>query len=194
MASLPGDGRDFAREAVTHAPPPDVAALRSDVLNVLGAVVARLPPGCARVEVEGVPTGSDPLFWECSLQAADAMPDQTEVGVVVVAADFLTVGFGQDSRVEMSMEDKGWRDPRFASTLTGLEEIATAVATGKFEETTWHRHRWLMKSVGVLDLSDGPYRVTGRHTLMPLWGCPRVTQLYRGYGRPAESSSARRSR
>lgn len=160
---------------------PDPQALRADVLGVLNAVTAGLPSGCACVDIEGV-VPSDPQFWACALRPGCETPDRSDVVVEVpISADVLYVGFGEDSRLEVAIDAKSWHDPRFGSPLGQFEAVAAAVVTGKLEETTWKRQGLTLKSVGVLQLSDGPYRVSARHTLGPLWGSTRVTRLFRSY-------------
>lgn len=160
---------------------PDAHARRDAILGVLNTVVARLPPGCVCVEVEGV-VPSDPRFWACALRPGRAEADQSEVLMEMpVSADVLYVSFGEDSRLEVALDAGGWHDRRFGSPLGRVEAVATAVVTGRLEETTWRRHGLTLKSVGVLHLSDGRYLVSARHTFGPLWGSTRVKRLFRGY-------------
>jgi hypothetical protein len=96
-------------------------------------------------------------------------------------SDVIYVGFGEDSRLEVTADGDGWRDPRFRTHLDQVEAVADAVASGRLVETTWCRGEHILRSRGTLELADGPFEVTARHTLLPTWGSARKTRRYRRY-------------
>lgn len=115
------------------------AALREAVAAALQAVANRLPDGCARVEVEESLSKAEGA-WRCVLRPAGSGEGCSEVILEIPdAAEVIYVGFGDDSRLEVTASGGGWRDDRFESHLDQVAAIAAAVATGRLSETTWVR-------------------------------------------------------
>lgn len=158
-----------------------VAELRDEVMAALRAVADQVPGGCARVDVDDALADADAV-WRCVLRPAGSGEGCSELAVEIPqAGGVIYVGFGEDSRLEVSASDGGWRDERFRTHLDQIRSVAAAVVAGRLVETTWVRGGLILNSRAVLELADGPYEVSARHTLAPLWGCSRTTTHFREY-------------